>query len=219
MAVGTPVDIHRESQNVSAEVGTFGTFAFSGDSGVVGYVAVSSTVDTVTASLTTDGAMTEVSQVTTPFLGRTLTLFRFNEPTSATQSVDIDFGDFGPFADQVVIVTEVPSVDQTTPEDTAVTDSGDSVSSLSQSVTSATGDRVLQWVISGADPSWNQTQIGTDTQRGTTGEYIGAQHADGATSVTMTASSLSNQSASIWINVNDGGGGGSVVPIIMAHHG
>lgn len=204
MAVSTPTVLHTEQLTLSSGTAASTSFTPSGGTNTLLIVEVFGgdfTANAGSASLSTDGAGTIIDGQATPFLGFGATAWRWMGNTASPQTVTIDFGVVDG-REVFLRVIEYTGVNATTPTDTPVSAGGDDVASVSPSVSSETGDRVHGLIFTQADPTPEQTGIGTDTQIATTGRWSSSQQAAGAASVSMGWTGLSGQSAYITFNIN-----------------
>lgn len=206
MPIGTPSALSQETLS-SADDPETGYASITTTAGATLYLAVAKK-QTDGITLGTDGAGTPVGQPTSLYLGHYMNVYRWTNVSGGTQSISVNWNGSAPFEHEALFAVQVTGVDTTTPNDTPVTSSLDGSSSGSINVGSASGDVVLAFVWSAASMTHGDTQVGSNQQRGTTGEYLGVSYnTSGAGTVNMDWSGLSNQTIMLGFNLNVAAGG------------
>ena len=174
-------------------------------------VGVDSTANRTPASCKWNGtAMTNIGSVLGSAANQTLVLYRLVNPEVGTFNVVIvPHVSAGPNDLKGAVIRSYSGVDQTTPDDTPVTDAG-SDTSVSSVVSSATGDLVIDAACINGNPTitpgGSQTQRANVNQGGAGGTMHGASEQAGGASITMSWSwTGARRTAQVAVNVNAAG--------------
>ncbi len=199
MSLGIPSVLRQTSVNSSSDPET-GWGSFTPIAGAVIFAAVASRAVT-SMSLSTDGAGVLVGDLESPYLGVSLSVYRWENATAVEQTLSVDWTGGAPSTHQALKMTQFAGADLTTPHDGEQEGACDACSSISETVTSEVGNKGTSFITSEADMTHGDTGIGSNQQRGATDEWLGASYIAGAASVVLDHSSLSNQSVQVACNV------------------